>query len=273
VKALVVLFGIVAACSLDYSKLRGNPDGAEGNSTPGLGGGGESGSAGNGNTGLSGMRGTAGDGLAGAGGATGHAGTGSAGATAGSGGTGVAGNGDAGMSGIAGLAGGAGGQGGAAGASGVAGTAGSAGAAGTGAINYCDRSHWTATASTGAANGGGGPPSNAIDGDLMTRWATNRGQLNTDYYAVNFGGTVKLTKITLNNEIYPTDYPGTYAVYASTDGTTFGTTAIATGSGTSGTTVISFSQQSVRAVRVNQTATNRGTYWWELAEFQVDCTL
>jgi hypothetical protein len=107
----------------------------------------------------------------------------------------------------------------------------------------------------------------------MTRWATNRGQLNTDYYAVDFGGTVKLTKLTLNNEIYPGDFPGTYAVLTSADGTTFGATAIATGSGTSGTTVISFSQRSVRAVRVNQTATNRGGTWWQIAEFQVDCTL
>jgi hypothetical protein len=106
----------------------------------------------------------------------------------------------------------------------------------------------------------------------MTRWATNKGQVSTDYYAVDFGGTVKLTKITLNNASYPGDYPGAYAVYTSTDGTTFGTTAIATGNGTSSTTVITFSQRSVRAVRVNLTA-NRGTTWWQIAEFQVDCTL
>jgi hypothetical protein len=171
------------------------------------------------------------------------------------------------------MAGGAGGQGGAAGAAGASGGAGTAGAAGTGAINYCDHSHWTATASNGANSGGGGPPSSGVDGDLMTRWATNKGQVDTDYYAVDFGGTVKLTKITLNNAIYPGDYPGAYAIYTSTDGTTFGTTAIATGNGTSGTTVITFTQQSVRAVRVDQTATNRGGTWWQIAEFQVDCTL
>ena len=44
--------------------------------------------------------------------------------------------------------------------------------------NFCDRAFWTATASV--HGGGTGPPA-GIDGDLATRWSTERNQDGTDW--------------------------------------------------------------------------------------------
>jgi len=251
---------------------------AGGGPAGGVAGGGPAGSAGLPSGAAGDTGGMDGSGAAGTGGSAGPDG-GAAGAASGSGGMGAAGadgaatSDTAGTNGLAGMDGGTPGGGGAAG---MAGLAGAGGVAGTGAINYCDHTQWTAKASTGAAQGGGGPPSAGIDGDLATRWATNRPQNTTDYYQVDFGGTVKITKITLviSPTMYDTDYPSMYAIYGSTDGTTFGAVPFVTGSGTmTPMMTISFAQQAVRAVRINQTGTNRPGNWWQFAEFQVECTL
>ena len=225
--------------------------------------------------GLAGSSGAAGAGDAGAPGAAGdvgsaggRAGAGAAGATGGAGGGAAGGGGAGGKAGASGAAGA--GQGGGGAGGGAAGAGGSGGAAGA-PVNDCDRSRWTATASVTTGDGAG--PPGGIDGDLTTRWGNNHGQNGTDYYTVSFGGTVKLSKITLNNTMaYPDDYPGAYAVYGSSDGTTFDAAPFVTGNGTTGSTVITFAQRSVRAVRVNQTGTTRSTNWWQIGEFQVVCS-
>jgi F5/8 type C domain len=254
---------------------------------------------------IAGAAGAPGSGVAGLTGAAGMTGTGGVGGdpsglagTTGQGG--VAGADTSGVAGSAGVAG----QGGAppdaatdaavvvdtaadadaAGAGGAVGTAGSGGGAGAaggrdagggsagaaGAPDFCDRARWTATALVTGGDGAG--PPGGIDGDLTTRWANNRGQNGTDFYAVDFGGTVKLSKITLNDtQTYPDDYPGAYAVYGSADGKTFDGAPFVTGAGTTGSTVIAFASRSVRAVRVNQTGTSRSGNWWQIGEFQVVC--
>jgi hypothetical protein len=242
----------------DPSGAAGDFAGAGGTGAAGVAGAGDTGAAGVAGAGPGGASGTAGGGGAaamtsGAGGMTGGAGGGAGGgATAGQGGSG----------GVAGQGGGTAGAGG--GQSGAGGT--------TAAVDSCDRTHWTAKASVTGGDGAG--PPGGIDGDLTTRWANNRSQNGTDFYTVDFGGPVKLTKITLNNTMaYPDDYPGAYAVYGSSDGTTFDATPFVTGNGTTGSTVITFAQRTVRAVRVNQTGTTRSTNWWQIGELQVACSL
>jgi hypothetical protein len=130
-------------------------------------------------------------------------------------------------------------------------------------VNYCDYKNWTATATNGAAG-------NAIDGDLSSRFTTGRAQDGTDAITVNFGGTVKITGVTLNNSSTSSgDYPGGYAIYGSSDGMTFGTTAIATGSGAATQTVATFAQQTVRAIKIVQTGTANSSHWWSIGEVQV----
>ncbi|HVR00640.1 MAG TPA: discoidin domain-containing protein, partial [Polyangia bacterium] len=156
---------------------------------------------------------------------------------------------------------------------------GAAGAAGAPAdagppVNYCDRTHWKATASASYAMAPAGPPIQGIDGNLTTRWTSGRPQDGTDYYQVDFGGTVKLTKITLDDtgDNSAGDFPAGYQVYASTDGTTFSGTAFAMGSGTMSSTVISFPQQTVRAVKIKEIGSRTGI-WWSIGEFQTVCSL
>jgi len=137
--------------------------------------------------------------------------------------------------------------------------------------NYCDRAFWKATASVPGA--GAGPPA-GIDGDLATRWSTQRYQDGTDWYQVNFGGPVTLTKITLNDTtIQPDNFPGNYEVYGSSNGTTFDSTPFATGAGTTNSTVISFPRVTVSAVKIKQVGTANSLHWWGICEFQVACQL
>ncbi|MEA2698477.1 MAG: glucosylceramidase [Myxococcales bacterium] len=137
-------------------------------------------------------------------------------------------------------------------------------------VDHCDRAQWTATASVWR------DPvrslAGAIDGDLTTRWGTGRNQDGTDWYQVDFGGPIKLSGITLNNQrAFPGDYPGAYAVYGSSDGTTFKGPFV-TGDGTVNMTVIQFPERTVRAIQIKQTGTTRSAFWWQIAEFQIDCS-
>ena len=137
--------------------------------------------------------------------------------------------------------------------------------------NFCNRAFWKATASAGGDVPG---PFGGIDGNLATRWSTSREQDGTDWYRVDFGGPVKLTNITLNNsQISPNDYPGGYEVYGSADGTIIETSPFASGSGTPPTTVINFSQRTVRAVKIKQVGTTRKYQWFSIGEFQTTCDL
>jgi hypothetical protein len=138
-------------------------------------------------------------------------------------------------------------------------------------VDHCSRPTWLATASITAGDGSG--PIGAIDGNLETRWANNRHQDGTDWFQVDFGGSVKLTNITLNTQIYPGDYPGTFEVFGSADGIIFSATPFATGTGTVGSTVINFSQQTVWAIKINQTGSSRSSNWWQIAELQTTCSM
>jgi hypothetical protein len=114
------------------------------------------------------------------------------------------------------------------------------------ATNYCDRSMWTATASVRGDNSG---PPGAIDGDLTTRWDSAHVQNGTDWFQVDFGGSVQLTSITLNNtETFPGDYPGAYEIRGSVDGVSFDGAPFVGGAGTNGSTVVNFAPRAVRAV-------------------------
>jgi hypothetical protein len=140
----------------------------------------------------------------------------------------------------------------------------------SGTGNACDRASWKATASVTGGDGGG--PAAGIDGDLKTRWANNHPQNGTDWYQVDFGALVKLGRITLDNtQAYPNDYAGAYAVYGSLDGVRFYATPFATGNGTPGTTVINFSQRTVRAIRIAQVGSSRATNWWQIGEVELVC--
>ena len=133
--------------------------------------------------------------------------------------------------------------------------------------DHCDRSKWKASASTpmGAAL--------AIDGDPTTRWRNGRFQDGTDWFAVDFGGPVTLSNITLDDAgIYRADYPGAYEVRGSPDGVTFDDTPFASGDGAEGATVIDFAPRTLRAVKVSQVGASNATHWWGIGELRTACT-
>jgi hypothetical protein len=131
----------------------------------------------------------------------------------------------------------------------------------------CDRAKWVESASV---NGGDAPV--AADGNTGSRYTTNRTMAVGDYYQIDFTGTVKLSQIVLNNTgTSGNDYPGGYAVFGSADGVTFDSTPFVTGAGAANSTVISFAQRSLKAVRVKVTAA-RSNYW-SIGEFQATCAL
>ena len=108
-----------------------------------------------------------------------------------------------------------------------------------------------------------------------TRWSSGTGSYAGQYVQVDFTGTVNLSTITLDNsnDGSTNDFPGTYAVYTSQDGVNFSTTAVATGSGSAGKTVISFTQEPLRAIRIQATSTNGSGGWWSIGDIQTDCNL
>jgi hypothetical protein len=138
--------------------------------------------------------------------------------------------------------------------------------------DFCDRSHWEATASVTAGDGSGAK--GAIDGDLKTRWASNRDQDGSDWYQLDFGGLVKLSMVTLDNsQAFPNDYPGKYAIYGSVDGLTFDAGPFAWGDGAPNKTVASFKERSVRAIKIQQVGYSRDDNWWQIGEVVVGCKM
>ncbi len=122
------------------------------------------------------------------------------------------------------------------------------------------RTGWVATASNA-----GDLPSNAIDGNMNTRWTTGAGQAVGQGFELDMGAAQKFTRITLDAN-GSADYPAGYQVFASNDGASWGT-AIASGAGTSSRTAISFAEQNARFLKIVLTAD--GSHWWSIHEINV----
>jgi hypothetical protein len=114
----------------------------------------------------------------------------------------------------------------------------------------------------------------AVDGNRGSRWSTNRGMQNGDHYQVDFTGMVKLSKITLDNtqDGSGNDFPGAVSVFTSQDGVNFNTVSDATAQGAAGQMVLSFQQETMRAIRIQVTAATPSN-WWSIGEIQTDCSL
>jgi hypothetical protein len=136
--------------------------------------------------------------------------------------------------------------------------------------NFCDQSRWAVSASASSSKD---PALNAIDKYDVSRWTTGRGQDGTDWFQVDFGGYVTMSNLTLTNGGYdPNDYPGQVALYGSMDGVNFGS-AIATVSGATNQSIITFPSQTFRAIRLKQVGTSNSGHWWSIHEFDSDCAV
>jgi len=125
------------------------------------------------------------------------------------------------------------------------------------------RTGWTATASSTES---GGSPANALDGNISTRWSTGAAQANGQWYRVDMTAAQTFNKIVLDAGSSTGDYPRGYQVFVSTDGTNWGS-AVATGSGSSQVTTITFANQTARYIKIVQTGSVGN--WWSIHEYNV----
>ena len=118
------------------------------------------------------------------------------------------------------------------------------------------RKTWVASSSTTGSD----QPDNALDGDLSTRWSTGTSQANGQWFQIDMGSVNVFNKLVLNSANSPNDYPRGYQVLISNDGVNW-TGPVATGTGTAGTTTISFATQAAQYIRIIQTGSVGGTFW------------
>ena len=133
------------------------------------------------------------------------------------------------------------------------------------AADVLNRAGWLATASV---SDNGSSPSNALDGNLSTRWSTGANQTNGQWFQVDVGtgSPPTFTNLILDAATSSGDYPRAYQVNVSSDGVNWGSPVVS-GVGSSAVTSISFGARTARFIRVTQTG-NSGP-WWSIHEFNV----
>ena len=117
-----------------------------------------------------------------------------------------------------------------------------------------DRQGWTATASVNNGN-----TKNALDSNATTRWDTQGSQVNGQTFTVDMKTVNTFHAIVLDASGSPDDSPAGYDVFTSGDGVNWGS-AIATGVGNTGMTLISFTGKTGRYIKIVQTGA-KGNYW------------
>jgi beta-glucanase (GH16 family) len=134
--------------------------------------------------------------------------------------------------------------------------------------NKLSRSGWSASASSSGAYW---PASNAIDGDVNSRWASGANQVNGQWFQVNLGASQTFDKAVLRVWASTTDAPSAVSVYVSDDGVNWGN-AIASKSDTANiqdlnTAIFSFPSQTKRYIRFVQTGSKN--YWWSIEDMDL----
>jgi hypothetical protein len=114
-------------------------------------------------------------------------------------------------------------------------------------------------------------PSNVADGLLNDRWATGANQTPGQYFQIDFGGTVSLTQVVLDDTNNMGDYPRGYEIAVSANATTFPAPLVAVPANTMVVATAAFGSTQGRYLRVTQTGT--ATLWWSIDELRVMCTV
>lgn len=135
-----------------------------------------------------------------------------------------------------------------------------------------DRTGWIAT---GSYNADGCTPYQGIDGNSASRW-TPGWQIPGQWYQIDMRTPQTFSEIILEHAASPNDYPRGYNFLVSDNGTDW--EQLASGTGTSQMTIITFPQTTSRYFRIEQTKgdpsdpQSLGAYWaiHELYAFNVD---
>lgn len=263
----------------DASLLEGLTDGVAGTDSPGASGAGVAGAS-VGNAGASNSAGSDAIGEAGAGGDESSAGA--AGDSNDPGGGGSTNGGSAGSAGSAGALGGSsnGGTAGSIGGSGGSGAGnggngGNGGGAGAPTTPLCPahpltpRASWVATASHQSTTPKNLP--SALTDGASARWSSGKAQSGDEWIQIDFGASVSLRTINLQQNVDPNDYPRGYAVILSETSNNLSGAVRASGVGTNGASSFIALPKPVfgRYLLVKQTSTSLS--WWSIAEVEVSC--
>ncbi|HXI54902.1 MAG TPA: discoidin domain-containing protein, partial [Polyangia bacterium] len=129
------------------------------------------------------------------------------------------------------------------------------------------RTSWTVTASNTYSTF---VASNTKDGRGTTYWQTGALQASGQWVKIDLGSTQTFGGIDIDNTLVgasSTDYPRGFDIYASSDGTNWGT-AFYSGTGSASNVQPRFSDQTARYIKI-QLNTGNGTYWWTIGELTV----
>jgi len=127
--------------------------------------------------------------------------------------------------------------------------------------NLLARTGWVARASVSNSSA---PKS--IDNDITTRWGTGSGQTPGQWFQLDMRSPRTIYQINLDSGSATDDYPQSYQVNVSNDGTNWGS-PIATGAGSSNVTTIRFTPRTARYVRITQLG--QSGLWWSIAEANI----
>ncbi len=106
----------------------------------------------------------------------------------------------------------------------------------------------------------------ALDGDATTRWTTDRPMQPGDRLTLDFGKTLRVAKLVLDDTASSGDYPRGYLLEASTDGKAWTKIAQATAAETTaaqqrGVLAITFPPTNARALRITNREAAPGLFW------------
>jgi beta-glucanase (GH16 family) len=130
------------------------------------------------------------------------------------------------------------------------------------------RSGWVASAS---ASGPWNPPSNAIDGDIASKWGSGTSQFNGQWFQVDLGAARTFDTLVVKSHQNTGDAPAGVQVFVSDNATSWGS-AIASKTDDAtiqelNTLILKFGSQTKRYLRIVQTGTKSN--WWGIDDLRL----
>lgn len=123
------------------------------------------------------------------------------------------------------------------------------------------------SAATASATASYTTPAAAVDGDVTSAWTTGADQTPGQTFTLDLGRGVDVSRVLFDSgAAYAEDYPESYAVHGSTDGSSW--TKVASGHGTNRvTTVDLWTATHMRYLRIEQTGDK--SRWWSISEIAI----
>ena len=107
----------------------------------------------------------------------------------------------------------------------------------------------------------------AIDGNDTTRWTTRDVQSNGQYFTIEFNNAETFDRISMDSSGSSGDYPRSYLVEVTNNGSDWIEVAAGTGT-TNGKTIIDLETQTATQLRVSQLGQASGS-WWSIHELKI----